>query len=87
MFAVCPTDKVTFNAQNHFIVNVMYDGTTTRGIYAVGSGSWNATYTGTHSATYFSWTYNNGTLTVKSSSNTNGGYFASGVTYQLTYVA
>lgn len=85
MFAVCPTGNITFNTQNRFIVNVMYDGTTTRGIYAFGSGSWNATYTGTHSATYFSWTYNNGTLTITASSNTNGGYFASGVTYQLTY--
>lgn len=85
MFSICPTGNVTFNTSNRFIVNVMYDGTTTRGIYAAGSGSWNATYTGTHSATYYTWTYNNGTLTITASSATNGGYFAANVTYQLTY--
>lgn len=85
MFSICPTGNVTFNTSNRFIVNVMYDGATTRGIYAAGSGSWNATYTGTHSATYYTWTYNNGTLTITASSATNGGYFAANVTYQLTY--
>jgi hypothetical protein len=86
MFAICPTGNITFNTSNRFIVNVVYDGTTTQGMYAVGSGSWNATYTGTYSNTYFSWTYSNGTLTVKTSSSTNGGNFSSSVTYQLAYV-
>lgn len=85
MFSVAPTGNIAFNTTNRFVVNVIFDGTNTHGIYAVGSGSWNATYTGTYSDTYFTWTYSNGTLTITANSATNGGYFASGVTYQLTY--
>lgn len=85
MFSICPTGNVTFNTQNRFVVNVMYDGTTTQGIYAVSSGSWNATYTGTHSATYFKWAYTGDMLIINTESNANGGYFAANVTYQLTY--
>jgi hypothetical protein len=61
----------------------MYDGDTTRGTYGYRSSSSATSY---HSASYFTWTYNNGTLTVKTSSSTNGGNFSSSVTYQLAYV-
>ena len=83
MFAITPTANVTLGTSNRLITNVMYDGTTTHGVFGFGAGSWNATYTATYSATDYSWTYSNGTLTVSTSGATTGGYFASGIAYKL----
>lgn len=86
-FSICPQGNITLNTSSRYVVNVVYDGTTTRGIYAVSSGSsYNLTYTATHSSSYFTWTYADGVLTVATSSSTNGGVFATDVTYQLMYV-
>ena len=57
-------------------------GTTTYGIYLHRSSSSGTMY---YSDTYFTWTYSGGTLTILSSSSTNGGYFASSVNYRLIY--
>lgn len=82
--AIIPRSNITLSASNRFVVNVNYDGTTLGGVYCYGSGnSWNATYTAGYSAAYFTQTYSNGTLTIKTSSTTNGGYFAANVDYAL----
>lgn len=83
MFAICPTGNITLGS-TRYVTGVVYDGSTTRGTYGYRSGSSATSY---HSASYFTWTYSNGTLTVKTSSSTNGGNFTSSVTYQLVYVA
>jgi hypothetical protein len=53
--------------------------------YTSGS-SYNKTGTNAYSASDFTWTYANGTLTVTSASATTGGYFTSSATYKLFYV-
>lgn len=86
-FYICPTGNITYSTSYRYVSCVSYDGSITKGVYVVSSGSSsNRTYTGTYSTSYFTWTYSNGTLTVKSSSSTNGGYFANNVAYQLIYV-
>lgn len=85
-FAIVPTGNITLSTSNRFVVNVLFDGTTTHGTYCYGSGSWNASYTAGYSASYFTYTYNNGTLTVRTSSTTNGGYFAANVDYKLIVI-
>lgn len=82
MFAISPTGNITLGS-TRYVTSVMYDGDTTRGTYGYRSGSSATSY---HSSSYFTWTYSNGTLTVKTSSSTNGGNFSSSVTYQLAYV-
>jgi hypothetical protein len=82
MFAISPTGNITLGS-TRYVTSVMYDGSTTRGTYGYRSGSSATSY---HSSSYFTWTYSNGTLTVKTSSSTNGGNFSSSVTYQLAYV-
>ena len=83
MFAISPTAQITLGT-TRYVTSVMYDGSKTHGTYGYRSGSTAYSY---YSASYFTWTYSNGTLTVKTNSSTNGGNFTSSVTYQLTYVA
>lgn len=85
-FSVIPTGNITLSTSNRFVVNVNYDGTTLGGVYCYGSGGWNATYTAGYSASYFTQTYSGGTLTIKTSSTTNGGYFAANVNYVLVAI-
>lgn len=81
MFTIFPLGNITLGT-TRYVTNVSYDGTTTHGIYGYRSGQSGTSY---YSQSYFTWTYSNGTLTVKTSSTTNGGYFSSSVTYQLNY--
>lgn len=83
MFAVIPTGNITLGS-TRYVTGVVYDGSKTHGTYGYRSSSSGTSY---YSASYFTWTYSNGTLTVKTSSTTNGGSFSSSVTYQLVYVA
>ena len=83
MFSVCPTANITLGT-TRYVTGVVYDGTTTRGTYGYRSGSSATSY---YSASYFTWTYSDGTLTIKTTSSTNGGNFKSGTTYIITYVA
>lgn len=86
-FAVTPIGNITLSTSNRFVTSVLYDGETTHGVYVVSGGSsYNRTYTETHSTSYFSRTYNNGTLTIGTSSTTNGGVFASAATYKLVAI-
>lgn len=82
MFAINPTGNITLGS-TRYVTSVIYDGTKTHGIYGYRQST---TATSYYSASYFTWTYSNGTLTVKTSSSTNGGNFSSSATYQLTYV-
>ena len=77
-FAIIPTSNTTLSSSTRYALNVVYDGNSTIGVYSNNS---TATYTG------FSWTYSNGTLTVKTASTSNGGYFRSGAEHKLIYVA
>lgn len=84
MFALICTTQ--FNASATRIVeSVTFDGTTTNGIwdYQSGNKSWCVNYV---SSSYFTHTYSNGTLTIKTNSTTNGGYFRANTSYKLTYV-
>ena len=81
MFTIFPLGNITLGT-TRYVTNVSYDGTTTHGVYGYRSGQSGTSY---YSQSYFTWTYDNGTLTVKTSSTTNGGYFSSSVTYQLNY--
>lgn len=58
------------------VITVVYDGSTTYGL-AMDSSA--------HAATSWSYTYNNGTLTVSSQGTNAGGYFHQPGYYQLTY--
>lgn len=79
MFSVVPVSNTTLNSSYRYAMNISYDGTNTVGVYST-------TSTATYTSTGFTFTYSNGTLTINTTSTSNGGYFASGVTYQLTYV-
>ena len=82
MFAICPTGNITLGS-TRYVTSVMYDGSTTHGTYGYRSGSTAYSY---YSASYFTWTYSNGTLTVRTNSATNGGNFNNSVTYKLAYI-
>lgn len=83
MFAIIPTGNITLGS-TRYVTSVMYDGSTTHGTYGYRASSSATSY---YSSSYFTWTYSNGTLTVKTSSSSNGGNFTSSATYQLAYVA
>lgn len=86
LFSVHPKENITLGS-TRYILGVDYDGENTVGIQGYSSGSFmSSSATATYSATAFSWTYENGTLTVTSGSATDGGYFMSGITYQLVYI-
>lgn len=78
--------ETQFNSSaTRIVTNVSNNGTSTFGCwnYQSNNKSWGINY---FSNTYFSYTYTtNGTLTIKSSSSTNGGVFRSSTTYRLTY--
>lgn len=81
MFAISPTGNITLGT-TRYVTGIMYDGEATRGTYGYRARTSATSY---HSSSYFTWTYSDGTLTVNTSSTTNGGYFSSSVTYQLAY--
>ena len=69
----------------YYVIAVVYDGDTTVGNY-FRIGSTRTVYPATSG---YSWTYNNGTLTVTSSAlarNATPGAFYSGIKYELIYV-
>ncbi len=70
-------------SSTRYVVSVTYDGTNVKGTYGYYSSQTRYVY---YSGSYFSQSYNNGTLTVSTSSSSNGGYFRSGYTYRLIYV-
>lgn len=81
-FEIHAAENVTLSTTRN-VESVAYDGSVTSGRYGYKSTSSAST---TYSTTAYTWEYADGTLTVKSSSATAGGYFKSGVLYQLTYV-
>ena len=84
-FMVMTGAQITL-ASTRYVMSVMSDMTTTYGTYGYkGSGGGSSAYC-YYSASYFSYTYSNGTLTVKTTSSSSGGYFKSGTSYRLIYV-
>jgi len=84
-FMVMTGAQITL-ASTRYVMAVHSDGTNTYGIYGYkGSGGGSSAYC-YYSASYFTFTYSSGTLTVRTSSSTNGGYFKSGTSYRLIYV-
>lgn len=84
-FMLIATTQMTL-ATTYYVSAVTSDGENTYGTYvrrSSGGGSSAYQYV---SSSYFSWDYDDGTLTVRSQSSTYGGYFRSGVTYRLIYV-
>ncbi|MBR4983989.1 MAG: hypothetical protein IKY94_15770 [Lachnospiraceae bacterium] len=85
-FSVQTNTNITL-ASTRYVISVDYDGTETEGVCGYTSGSsYNKTGTNAYSASDFTWTYANGTLTITSASATTGGYFTSSATYKLFYV-
>lgn len=83
MFTVTPIGTMTVSNSSRYVTCVLYDGTTTHGVYMYRTSSNATSY---YSNGYFSWTYSSGTLTIKTSSSSNGGYFSATPTYQLVYM-
>lgn len=81
MFSVM-LDKQSSLGSTRYVISVNSDGTNTYGTWGYSSSNTRYAY---YSSSYFSWTYSNGTLTVKSSSSSNGGYFRNGYNYRLIY--
>lgn len=81
-FAVIPTGNITLGS-TRYVTGVMFDGNTVHGTYGYRQSS---TATSYYSASYFSKTYSGGTLTLRTSSTTNGGSFSSSVTYELVAI-
>lgn len=82
MFAVIPTGNITLGS-TRYVTSVVNDGSMTHGIYGYRASSSATAY---HSSSYFTPTYSNGTLSIKTSSTSNGGYFSSSVTYKLVAI-
>ena len=75
-------DQQSSLGSTRYVISVTYDGTTTRGCWGYSSSNTRYAY---YSDSYFSFTYSSGTLTVSTSSSSNGGYFRSSYTYRLIY--
>ena len=84
-FMLIATTQITL-ATTYYVTAVMSSELNTYGTYVrKGSGGGSSAYNYV-SSSYFSWTYEDGTLTVSTQSSTRGGYFKSSVTYRLIYV-
>ena len=81
MFSVVLDQQSTLGS-TRYVIAVHSDGTNTYGTWGYSSSNTRYAY---YSDSYFTWTYNNGTLTITTNSSTNGGYFRSGYNYRLIY--
>lgn len=81
-FIVIPTTNITLSSSTRYVTCV--SGGNAPGTIQTG-GCFSTTSTNTATGTGFSYTYRNGSLTVNTTSTTDGGYFKSGTTYQLIY--
>ena len=86
-FALVNTGNITLSSGYYYISSILYDGSNLRGSYGYyrsGGGSSRYIYAG---SSQYSFTYSNGTLTVKSSGTRSsaGGSFYN-TTYMLVYI-
>ena len=81
MFSVV-LDQQSSLGSTRYVIAVHSDGTNTYGVWGYSSSNTRYAY---YSDSYFTWTYNNGTLTITTNSSTNGGSFRSGYNYRLIY--
>lgn len=85
-FALQATENMTL-ATTRYVALVTYDGEKTAGICGYTSGSsWSSSGNCAYSDTSYSFEYENGTLSLSSGGANTGGYFRSGVTYELFYL-
>ena len=80
-FIVIPISNITLSSTSRYVIAV---GGGNSPIMITG-GNFSTTSTASSTGTGFSYTYRNGSLTINTTSTTDGGYFRSGVTYQLIY--
>ena len=77
-FVMHSTSNVSSSSSTARCICIIFDGTNVFGNYDKG--------TVYYSGTYYSYTLSGNTLTVKSQSGTNGGYFVMGGSFELIYV-
>lgn len=80
MFCIIPEANITLSSNTRYVTSLYYgkdDGN---------FGVYSTTSTAYYAKDCFSWTYNNGTLTITTTSTSTGGYFKSGTKYWLNYV-
>lgn len=82
-FTIVPIGNITLNSTTRYVLGVYGFLNADGGIWTEGVYSTNSTTTYTN--TGFTASYNNGTLTINTTSTSDGGYFRSGTTYQLSY--
>ena len=79
MFVVVPVENVGLSSNTRYATCVVYNGSTTVGVYSNNS-------TATYTTNGFTFTFSNGSLTINTASTSNGGYFRSGIDYRLLYM-
>ena len=85
MFTLLATNSFSVNNTTKYVTSITYNGQSIAGITTTRTGSYTS-YAASHAYTSsYTWSYTNGTLTVTSSSASEGGNFRSGVAYHLTY--
>lgn len=86
MFSLIPVTSIVFSSDRQYVTNVVFNGTATTGTYSYGKcDNSSSVFSSGHTTTGHSWTFTDGDLTIMSSSAEDGGYYISGVSYQLTY--
>ena len=80
---MCMLDQQSSLGSTRYVISVTYDGSTVRGVWGYSSSNTRYAY---YSSSYFSKSYSSGSLTISTSSSSNGGYFRSGYVYRLIYV-
>ena len=80
---MCMLDQQSSLGSTRYVIAVTYDGEKVRGTWGYSSSNTRYAY---YSDSYFSQSYSSGTLTISTSSSSNGGYFRSNYTYRLIYV-
>ena len=83
-FMLIATTQITVSS-TYYVTGVISGGLSTYGTY-VRKGSGSSSSYCYASSSYFSWDYEDGTLTISTQSSSRGGYFKSSVTYRLIYV-
>ena len=80
---MCMLDQQSSLGSTRYVISVTYDGTTVRGCWGYSSSNTRYAY---YSDSYFTKSHSGTTLTITTSSSSNGGYFRSNYTYRLIYV-
>ena len=82
-FTIVPIGNISLNSTTRYVLGV--GGTYFAGAEEWTKGVYSTTSMTTYTSTGFTSSYNNGTLTINTTSTTDGGYFKGGTAYQLSY--